>query len=444
MSVTALTVASGITLTNAGTLTTPGIMTVNGTFSNGGTVTSTGTGVQLAGSGSFVNGPSAALNYAGSSVGVTAFSAVAAGNTVTYTSTTTAQTVRAGAYGNLTVDKSGRTATLGGPVTVSGALAIAAGTLDVGSGSNYALSVAGSWSNAGTFTARSGTVTFDGAGAQAVTGATTWYGLAITASSARSVTFQGGVTQTIAPGGSLTLAGAAGQRLTIASAAASPWRIDISSGVTQSVSHAVIRDSDASAGAEGDATGSTNVDGGGNTNWAFYGSTPEGSSPEVRRSAGFANTHDQYVRYAPLCFNAASCTLVQTIAADADQGISQLQVLIGAVGAPTGPLRFDLCEAGADGDGCASVLRSWSVGSGVVTARGWHALRVAPSLAVVQGRSYVLRVIKDADPDYGNHYVIGINYRRYGQTDAASHLYYWYRERRYGGTRPINALFLGS
>src|SRR3990167_422325 len=69
------------------------------------------------------------------------------------------------------------TTTLAAALDVNGNLTITAGTLDI-STSNYAISVAGNWSNTGTFTEKSGTVTFDGALAQTLTGET-FYNLTI-------------------------------------------------------------------------------------------------------------------------------------------------------------------------------------------------------------------------------------------------------------------------
>ena len=60
------------------------------------------------------------------------------------------------------MDGSG-TKTLGGAVDIDGSLLLSASTLDV-SGSNYAISLAGDWVNAGgSFTCGTGTVTFNGA-----------------------------------------------------------------------------------------------------------------------------------------------------------------------------------------------------------------------------------------------------------------------------------------
>lgn len=66
---------------------------------------------------------------------------------------------------------SGQTLTLGNAITMDGALTIASGTTMDVSGSNFAINIAGSWTNnSGTFTSGTGTVTFNGTGAQSING----------------------------------------------------------------------------------------------------------------------------------------------------------------------------------------------------------------------------------------------------------------------------------
>ena len=148
------TINAGITLTNNGILTTS----------------------SLSGSGAFTQGASSTLNYSGTSIAAT-FTASASNNTVNY-SKSGAQTI----YGPLTyfnLSISGTdTKSLAGAIVISGNLTIGSGTaLDV-TGSNYAISVAGNWSNSGTFTARSGTVTFNGTGTQALnSGGSSFYNI---------------------------------------------------------------------------------------------------------------------------------------------------------------------------------------------------------------------------------------------------------------------------
>ena len=93
-----------------------------------------------------------------------------AGSTVNYslagTQTVASTATMGSSYQNLTISGSG-TKTLGGATTVAGDLTISAGTLDV-SGTNYALNVAGNFTNSDTFTKQAGTVTFDGSSTQVI------------------------------------------------------------------------------------------------------------------------------------------------------------------------------------------------------------------------------------------------------------------------------------
>ena len=71
-------------------------------------------------------------------------------------------------FNNLSL-QGGFTKTLASPVVLNAGLTIASGTtLDDGAGNN-AISIAGNWSNSGTFLCRAGTVTFNGASAQSIT-----------------------------------------------------------------------------------------------------------------------------------------------------------------------------------------------------------------------------------------------------------------------------------
>ena len=141
------------------TLTFAGIISVSAgiTLTNSGTVTMTGTGAgRLAGAGTFVNDASATLNYAGSTITVTTFTATASGNTVNYNSATTAQTILGTTYVNLTISKSGQTGTLGAATIVNGTLTVTAGTLNL---STRNLTTNGSTSISGTLNDSSSTGT---------------------------------------------------------------------------------------------------------------------------------------------------------------------------------------------------------------------------------------------------------------------------------------------
>ncbi len=92
--------------------------------------------------------------------------------TVTFNGTG-AQTIATGGTGagkvfhNVTINKSGGTATLSAAMQVNNNFTLTAGTFDV-STSNHALNVGGNWTNNATFTPGNGTVTFNGTGAQTI------------------------------------------------------------------------------------------------------------------------------------------------------------------------------------------------------------------------------------------------------------------------------------
>jgi hypothetical protein len=77
-------------------------------------------------------------------------------------------------FNHLIIDGTSGTKTLTGAIDVNGNLTLTSnggGVLDV-SASNYAVTLAGNWTNNATFTPRSGTVTFDGSSAQSLGGTT--------------------------------------------------------------------------------------------------------------------------------------------------------------------------------------------------------------------------------------------------------------------------------
>lgn len=85
----------------------------------------------LGGTGSLVQGVGASLSLGGTST-VTTLTATAVPNTVNYTSTTGAQTVRGVPYHHLVISKSGQIGTLGAAATIAGDLSVSAGSLNDG------------------------------------------------------------------------------------------------------------------------------------------------------------------------------------------------------------------------------------------------------------------------------------------------------------------------
>ncbi len=123
---------SGSYQNNVTTLNSSGTVTISGTFTNNTTFNQTGAAA-IAGAGSLVNAASANLTISGASITPT-LTATATGNTVTYISTSQAQTVKGGTtYVNLTINKSGQVATVGtSAITVNGTLDVTAGTFNDG------------------------------------------------------------------------------------------------------------------------------------------------------------------------------------------------------------------------------------------------------------------------------------------------------------------------
>jgi redox-regulated HSP33 family molecular chaperone len=120
---------------------------------------------------------------------------LASGSTVEYYAAS-AQTITSATYGNLLLTGSA-TKTAGGALTVAGNLTIGSGATFAGS--TFSHSIAGNWSNSGTFTAGTSTVTLNGSSGQTLTGATTFNNL--TLNNAAGFTLQNNETT----GGTLTL-----------------------------------------------------------------------------------------------------------------------------------------------------------------------------------------------------------------------------------------------
>lgn len=104
---------------NTCTITTPGSYTNNAALS---ILTA------LSGTGTLINGSNSILNIGGTST-ITTLTASTNPNTVYYTNTTSAQTIKATTYHNLGIVKSAQTATLGGATIVNNNLTITSGIL---------------------------------------------------------------------------------------------------------------------------------------------------------------------------------------------------------------------------------------------------------------------------------------------------------------------------
>ena len=144
----------------------------------------------------------------------------------------------------------------------------------VAPGSSYSFTIAGNFTNSGTFTANGGTVTFDG-DSQTFNGpsTTTFYYWDITGSTDRTVTFTAGIDWAVADNGRMNWSGASGQILTIISSSPDThWNLVVGSSPTFNISYVTVSDSDASTGTEVNASNGTNSAGANhNHNWLFAG-----------------------------------------------------------------------------------------------------------------------------------------------------------------------------
>ena len=137
---------------------------------------------------------------------------VSSGNTLSLGYTTSLPTLGTNNPNLFNFAVTGGTVTAPSTLTIGGSFSISGGTFTAPSGN---FNVAGNWSNTGgTFTHNSGTVVLNGT-SQVLTGATTFYNFTKSVVTAATLTLPAGQTQTFA--GTLSLNGATGQLLTIAS-----------------------------------------------------------------------------------------------------------------------------------------------------------------------------------------------------------------------------------
>jgi hypothetical protein len=129
------------------------------TVTNNGSVTIQGDLTGSAAGSTWTNAANSSLTAGGAVLTTGTLTASANPNTVTYNSTTAAQTVKGTTYRNLVIDKSGQIGTLGAATTVSIDLTISAGTLSTAA---FTLAVAGNFVVNGTLSG-TGAITLSGA-----------------------------------------------------------------------------------------------------------------------------------------------------------------------------------------------------------------------------------------------------------------------------------------
>lgn len=223
------------------------VISGSGTFSTSTALTITDNFTQTAGS--FT--PSATTTFSG-------------GNGATVTTTSGSH------FSSININKTSATVTLvGSGLTTTGNLLISAGTLDAStagcSSASCPITIAGYWSNSGTFTARTGTVTLNGSN-QSFAGATTFYNLTKSTAITDTLTFPAGLTQTIT--NTLTLNGAASNLLSLRSSSdGSQWLIDPQGART--VSYLNVKDSHNVNGTDILVNDGTDINALNNIGWQF-------------------------------------------------------------------------------------------------------------------------------------------------------------------------------
>ena len=180
-------------------------------------------------------------------------------------------TVRIGSFYDLEINGAG-TFGLNAAKVVNRNLTITAGTLDV-SLTNYQLTVSGSWSNSGSFSARAGTVVLNTTATASISGSTGFYNLSCT-TAGKTLSFQAGATQTVS--NTLTVTGASGNLIRLLSATpGAQWTFSLTSAET--VTWAFVQDGAVVGGFN--ITASTSTNGGNNDTsgadgyWVFPGAT---------------------------------------------------------------------------------------------------------------------------------------------------------------------------
>ncbi|MBU2260270.1 hypothetical protein KKC44_06755, partial [Patescibacteria group bacterium] len=229
---------------------------------------------------------------------------------------------------NLVIDNASLTVEVEEPIDVDGNLTISNGILDVVSGENNQIDLAGNWTNNGTFTARSGTVVFDGTSTQTLSGTMTttsaFNNLTVTNNSgsysgcessftpsidfAAAATINGTYTITTGDtkveynsGSTYTVndinwnGGTYGDEIIFRNSALSSgtWELDVS-GTQTAVEYVDVGRSDASIGDTIDARHISNVDCNNTSNWDFDSITLSISDTAI----GFGSLTSANARYA--------------------------------------------------------------------------------------------------------------------------------------------------
>ena len=189
--------------------------------------------------------------------------------TVEYKGAVTAASLKGGnSYYNLAFVNPSGSWTAAAPVDINGSLTVTSGTFNTG---GYAVTLAGNFTNAATFTQSSGTLTLDGTN-QTLSGSTTFYNLTKNVSSAATLTFTAGQTFTVS--NNLDLQGASGQVLSLVSSTPTT-AINMSAAGTVTAQYLNVSDNNNTGSTINCVVGC--VKGTGNTGWMFASSATPSS-----------------------------------------------------------------------------------------------------------------------------------------------------------------------
>jgi hypothetical protein len=286
------TSSGGVTFTSNVNTNNGGGIAASTTINSGATVLFGSSSNQFTGAGTLTLNGSTQLKAAtfNGHYGMTGTRTISTGSTITYTNTASTITpttdIPSATLGNLIIDTSTGSATLGASITVSGNLTINSGTLSAGANN---ITLNGNWINPfGTFSGGTGTVTLSNNADHTIMGSTTFHNLTDSAIAAHRLTLDATGTQTIT--GTMTLQGVSGQLLALRSSSGGS-QAAINPQGARTIAFLDVQDSDNVNSTKIDARGTNSTDSGNNTGWIFL-NAPTLASASSRMTHGSAGTFD--------------------------------------------------------------------------------------------------------------------------------------------------------
>ncbi len=238
------------------------------TNNNTGTVTFSSNLLGGGSSANFATGLNSTSKFAGTVMATGTLTPTTSAHTIEYSGgTQTVKTTTTNPYYNLTVSAAG-VKSLSATTTATGTTTISAGTLDTTAANSYAFStgnmtigasgtflpnnstvtITGSWSNSGTFTASGSTVLMNGGTTASVSGTTTFNNLTITHTAAKEINFQTSGSPIFHVTGLFTVTGHSGNLIKLYSdSAGTQWKFHPTG--TASVDYVDVKDGGCESGA---------------------------------------------------------------------------------------------------------------------------------------------------------------------------------------------------